>query len=294
MESKKEIYDLIPEQFYPNTLFVRSGRPPEDIYLKIEKAGLNFPLIGKPDIGMRGRAVKILHDRKELDEYISNSKVDFLIQEFITYEMEAGIFYYRLPNEKKGTVSGIVLKEFLSVQGDGISTILELISKEKRYILQNNAIKKEHPGCLNNVLSKGVKKVLVPYGNHSRGTKFVDASDLINEKLTSSINQICKQIKGFYYGRLDIRFSSWEELSEGKNFSIIELNGAGSEPTHIYDPRHSIFFAWKEIIRHANILYRISKQNRKTIPYIDFHSGIKMLYENSRHLKLLSSDKQRA
>jgi hypothetical protein len=31
-----------------------------------------------------------------------------------------------------------------------------------------------------------------------------------------------------------------EELEQGINFSIVELNGA--EPTHIYDPKHSLFF----------------------------------------------------
>ncbi len=68
------------------------------------------------------------------------------------------------------------------------------------------------------------------------------------------IDQICQQVEGFYFGRLDIRYNNWEELKQGKNFSIIELNGAGSEPTHMYDPKHSIFFAWKEIIRHLKYI----------------------------------------
>jgi hypothetical protein len=78
-------------------------------------------------------------------------------------------------------------------------------------------------------------------------------------------------------------------LSEGKDFSIIELNGAGSEPTHIYDPAHSIFFAWKEIIRHWNILYKISRLNHNfhKLPYMKFGPGIQMLRENTRHFKLV-------
>jgi len=39
---------------------------------------------------------------------------------------------------------------------------------------------------------------------------------------------------------------------------------AGSEPTHIYDPRHCLFFAWKEIIRHWRLLYRVSMANAKS------------------------------
>ena len=84
---------------------------------------------------------------------------------------------------------------------------------------------------------------MVPYGNHSRGSKFIDLSNLIDEQLSSTINLICLSIPDFYYGRLDIKFKDWEDLKNGKNFSIIEVNGAGSEPTHIYDPKHSIFYA---------------------------------------------------
>jgi hypothetical protein len=239
---------------------------------------------------MRGMAVKKLNNFDELHEYIITSKVDFLIQEFVPYEMEAGIFYYRFPNAKKGNISGIVSKEFLTVKGDGVSTIIELLQKEERYILQIGELKKQDAGLLNFVLPKGMKKLLVPYGNHSRGAKFIDASHLINDRLVDAIDKVCKQIDGFYYGRLDIRFNSWEELNEGKHFSIIELNGAGSEPTHIYDPKHSIVFAWKEIIRHWNLLYKISKQNRHHSPYMNFNSGVKMFRENFAYLKLLNSD----
>ena len=88
---------------------------------------------------------------------------------------------------------------------------------------------------------------------------------------------------------MDVKYNTWEELKEGKNFSIIEVNGAGSEPTHIYDPKHSVFFAWKEIIRHLNILLRISRYNHrhKKIAYLGFKEGLKMLRENSEYGKLL-------
>lgn len=288
MESKKDIYDLIPQKFYPRTFQFKAGTSEYEVLRKLLGSKINFPLVGKPDIGMRGMAVKKLNNFNELYEYILSSKVDFLIQEFIAHEMEVGIFYYRLPNANSGNISGIVSKEFLTVEGDGNSTILQLLKKEKRFILQLNDLKKQVAEQLSVVLPKGTKKVLVPYGNHSRGAKFIDASDRINDRLVAVIDKICRQIEGFYYGRMDIRFNSWEELGEG-NLSIIELNGAGSEPTHIYDPKHSIFFAWKEIIRHWNILYKISKQNRNKTPYMNFNSGIKMFRENLAYLKLLNS-----
>lgn len=294
MESKKEIYDLMPDHFYPRTLAFEPGVPPEQVISRLRDAHFRFPLIGKPDIGMRGMGVEKLEDESRLLQYISSSRVRFLLQEFVPYEMEAGLFYYRYPGEPHGHISGIVFKDLLSIEGDGRSTVLELLQQNPRHILQIRKLKKQQPELLQRILPRAQNEILVPYGNHSRGARFIDASDHITSQLTATMDRICQQIEGFYFGRLDIRFRSWEELALGRNFSIIELNGAGSEPTHIYDPGHSLFFAWKEIIRHWNILFVISRQNKKRWPYMSFHSGIRMFRENRVHVRLLNADELRA
>ncbi|HVZ25798.1 MAG TPA: hypothetical protein VG842_07085, partial [Sediminibacterium sp.] len=162
----------------------------------------------------------------------------------------------------------------------------------KRAALQASVLDKTTD--LNQVPGAGENIVLVPFGNHARGAKFLDVSSMADAALEKVINDICTQIPGFYYGRLDIRFASWEELRAGRKFSIIELNGSGSEPTHIYDPSHSIFFAWKEIIRHWGILCRISRENhrRLNLPYLHWRQGVKMLRENSRYVKFLQKENQ--
>ena len=84
-----------------------------------------------------------------------------------------------------------------------------------------------------------------------------------------------------HYGRLDIRYRDWDELKQGNALCIIEVNGAGAEPTHMYDPRHSLFFAWKEIVRHWIILWRVSRMNhRNGHPYLTFREGLDMLKED--------------
>ncbi len=294
LESKKEIYDLIPEAFYPATLFFKTGTSFEKINEEIKRKGLDFPLIGKPDIGMQGKAVKKIDNEADLKDYLNRSKVDFLIQDFVSFEKEIGIFYYRYPDEATGKISGIVEKEFLSVRGDGISTIEVLLKKDKRFILQLEILRALKDADFNRVLPMGEQHILVPYGNHVRGAKFTDITDLADDKLINTMDQVCKQIDGFYFGRLDIRYKNWEDLKQGKNFSIIELNGAGSEPTHMYDPKHSIFFAWKEIIRHLNILARISRMNHRKyqLPYMKLSDGLQMFKENSRYIKILDGVKQ--
>ncbi|MDO9373804.1 MAG: hypothetical protein Q7T76_05285 [Ferruginibacter sp.] len=291
MESKKEIYDLMPAELYPATLPFTAGTPASEVLLQLKERHMNYPLIAKPDIGLRGMSVQKIDTENELVDYINGSKVDYLVQIFIPFENEIGIFYYRYPNQQQGRISGIVGKEFLTVEGDGVTPVLELLKRDPRYILQLEVLQQTHAEILQTVLPKGIVKLLVPYGNHCRGTKFVDVSELIDEKLTHSIDAVCRKIPGFYFGRMDIRYNTWEELREGKNFSIIELNGAGSEPTHIYDPRHSIFYAWKEILRHWVILLEISKQNHRQLkmPYMKFSVGMQMLKENGAYLKLMST-----
>jgi hypothetical protein len=290
MESKKEIYDIIPSKYYPKTILVKAQSSKEEIDSSVKYAALSFPLIGKPDIGMRGLSVKKLENENDILDYARASKVDFLLQEFIPFEQEVGIFYYRYPNEIKGHLSGIVGKEFLTVTGDGVSTIEKLLSKDKRFILQIPALQKAYGQRLSEILKEDEEFLLVPYGNHARGAKFIDLSYLIDEQLTDTIDSVCKQIDGFYFGRMDIRYNTWQELKEGKNFGIVELNGAGSEPTHIYDPAHSIFFAWKEIIRHWKILSHISRINhrKEKIPYMNFSSGMQMFRDNAAYVKMIS------
>ena len=275
MESKKEIYDLIPDAYYPKTVLIKSGTSLEEINENIIKNKIEFPFIAKPDIGLRGTAVKKIDSVEDLIKYSTKANFDFLIQEFIPYPNEIGLFYVKLPNEMNGKITGIVSKEFLIIKGNGLNTIKELLLKDPRYEFQLEVLQKEYGDRLNQILPENESLNLVPYGNHCRGTKFIDFSHYITPKLEETFTQICNQINGFYYGRMDIMFDSFEKLEEGKNFQIVEINGAISEPTHIYDPNHSLFFGWKELIRHFHYLYKISKHNNKNgATYLSFKDGV--------------------
>ena len=290
MESKKEIYDIIPAQFIPKTLFFKFGTSAEVILKTVADAGISFPCIAKPDIGGKGRGVEKIFALEDIAGYAERIKMDFLVQEFIAYPEEVGVFYCRMPDQPDGFVSGIVAKEFLIVKGDGISTLTQLIEKDPRYLLQLAALQKIYGEGLNEVLEKDAVKNLVPYGNHARGAKFIDVSHWADVSFTKTFDGIFKQIPEFYFGRLDIMYSNVEDLKAGKNFSIIELNGAGSEPTHIYDPRHSIFFAWKEIARHFKLLCAISiKNHQKGHRYLTVKEGMRMFKENNAVMKNLDN-----
>lgn len=276
MESKKAIYDLIPQHYYPKTELIKEGTSIEDIIKIVGISTIKYPLIAKPDIGLRGSGVKKIDGIEDLKKYTEKANFDFIIQDLIPYENEVGIFYVRYPNEKSGKITGIVSKEFLIITGDGIATVEELIRKNPRYEMQLNVLQQEYGKRLSEIIPKGQKLNLVPYGNHARGAKFIDGSHWISPQLEQVINKMCLQIPGFYFGRLDVMYNAFEELERGENFSIVELNGAASEPTHIYDPRHSLFFAWKELARHITYMYEISiENNKKGFPYLEHKAGMK-------------------
>jgi hypothetical protein len=291
MESKKEIYDLLPPGTYPTTLLVPFGKlNNEALISEAVEAGLHFPIIAKPDIGLRGLGVKKLRTVEELLQYHRESRVDYLLQAFVPYEKELGVFYCRMPGERKGKITGLVGKDLLTVTGDGIHTLEELLGREDRFYLQLPSLRMQKDLELSEVLPEGVEKLIVPYGNHSRGARFVDLTSSLTPALAEKLEALCEAVPGFYFGRLDIKYQSWEALCRGEAFSVIELNGAGSEPAHIYDPKHSLLFAWKEIIRHLRLLYLISQRN-KTLGrggYLSFSKGVQLFRENGAHVEKIS------
>ena len=49
----------------------------------------------------------------------------------------------------------------------------------------------------------------------------------------------------------------------------------------MYDPKHSLFFAWKEITKHWKIMAEISRKNHeKGFPYLDIKEGFSALKNN--------------
>ncbi|MGC6479582.1 MAG: hypothetical protein ACON42_04295 [Flavobacteriaceae bacterium] len=118
------------------------------------------------------------------------------------------------------------------------------------------------------------KKILPhqPIGSHNLGTTFLDGRKRITPALTEAIHTLASALLGFNYGRLDIKFNSWEELEQLQHFKILEINGVNSEPTHIYQPGYSLGQAYKDIFAHMKLMQQIARQNRhlETRPVFSF------------------------
>lgn len=261
-ESKFEILTCIPHSLKPKSLLVDRRSTLDTIVNAMNEAGLVFPVICKPDLGERGYMVKKIHSAAELQSYSEIVRVDFIIQEFIDMPVELGVFYVRIPGGKQGMITSIIGKEMLSVVGDGKKTIGELIQLNDRAKLQWSKLRLKFQKDLNHILPSGQRLELVSIGNHALGTKFLDFSHLSNDQLVRTFDNIASGIKGFYYGRFDLRCPSIADLYEGK-IKILELNGCGAEPAHIYQPGFSLLKAMAVLIQHWRLIDKIATENRK-------------------------------
>lgn len=289
-ESKFETQQLIPEKYLPKTIFHKESDEVSKTIKQVEINNFNYPIIVKPDVGFRGLLVKKIRNQEELVTYLKRYPINFLIQEFIDYPNECGLFFIRHPQEEMGKITSITLKDCPKVTGDGSSTIKQLIENDKHLSLYANEIVNLTSVDLNFVPKKGENIQLSTIGNHAKGTKFINGNHLDSDQLTETINSLNKEVKGWFYGRLDIKYNTWEDVLKG-DFKVIELNGILGEPTHIYDTSKMTYWkAIKTMRNHWRDLYTIAAYNHKTgLPYKKTGGFIKELKALKRYTKKVKS-----
>lgn len=275
---KEEMYNLLPANYYPTTSYFNPGSNFELIKAWIKTNSIEFPLVTKPAKGCRGRGVEIIHSLNDLQTILVNSQEKMVVQSMIPFTMEIGVFYVKNPKDCQGKITGIVEKKGIQIIGNGKNTLNELVQQNERYTLHLPYLKKSGLN-LNEILPKGKMKELSSIGNHARGATFYDVTHRNSEKLVTLIDSISNKIEHFYYGRFDIKFESWEKLENGESFSIVELNGANSEPAHCYDPKHSYFFALNEFKKHWKIMANISIENKKLCKKMPWKNALQLLKE---------------
>ncbi len=296
-ESKSEILSCLPKQWTLDWLYIPINDSAEyrlgfleGEALDKKKKGWSYPLVLKPDQAQRGRGVKLVHNSQEAKEYLAQTPQAILAQVYDPGPLEAGIFYYRMPDQKVGHIFSITDKVFPVIHGDGKSTLEELIWAHPRYRMQADTFIQrflQKPGkLLDRILTKGEAFALGMAGNHVQGTMFKDGSHLYSEALRDRIEVIAKAYKGFYFGRFDIRYKKVDDLKKGKGFQIVELNGATSESTNIYDPSFSIVQVYQILYRQWDLLFQIAYQNRKAgAPLVSSYDLVRNIFRYKKMQK---------
>jgi hypothetical protein len=287
-ETKQEMFQQLPTEFSPIAIYIQPSENIDCVLKKMEAADLHFPVAAKPDVGTKGLLFRRIQNKDQLAAYHSMLPFTYVLQEMIMLPLELSIFYVRYPGEKKGKITGLIAKEYLHVKGDGRSTLKQLIESHPKAFMIAAEQKHKHEKRLNEVIAANEIFYLNELGNHNRGARFINLKNEIDEELLQFINSINLYSKNFYYGRYDIKTTSLEDLKKGKCISILEFNGVGSEPNHIYDIGLSYLQAINIIAQHWKYMFEIGRINYKNgIAYIPFWKGLRMFRASIKNTKLM-------
>ncbi|SFI61159.1 hypothetical protein SAMN05421638_0255 [Kaistella treverensis] len=285
--TKTSIYEHLPPGSFPETLLVKKSTP----FCEVEKAidgKFKYPFIVKPDIGRMGFMFRIIHNRAQLLAYNGAMSVDYLIQEKVNYPLEVSVFYYRFPNKNCGTITGFVRKKYLQICGDGKSTVEQLMLANDRVSRRIQEMKIRHKDRLQMVLKDNETLCLSYALNLSKGCRLMSLEHEKDDALHQVFDEISSYSDSLFYGRFDIKCASVDDLKAGKNYSIIEYNGCGAEPHHVYGNGNSLLKACKILAEHWLILTQISRQNRTHgVKYDNFTQGWTTMINCRKHFAKL-------
>ncbi len=265
MEILRELMLTSPDST-AQAFLISQGRVDERlrrIQCLLETHKITFPFVLKPDTAQRGAGFRKLRSLADAASYLQLVSQPLVLQRYVEGPFEAGIFYYRFPGAPHGRIFGITRKRFPSITGDGIHSLEQLIAQDDRARFLLGVYLKRLGAVAARIPAIGEIVRLVEAGNHCQGCIFEDGRDLYSEDLRLAMDNISRQIPGFYVGRFDIRYTDDDSLRAGSGFQVIELNGAASEATNFYDARNSIWTAYRTLYRQWQLVYAIGAENRK-------------------------------
>ncbi|MCP4092005.1 MAG: hypothetical protein GY747_01040 [Planctomycetes bacterium] len=284
-ESKAAMFAKLQGQGVPTYCLFPAGIASPSAMAELEKwmgrEDLDYPIVLKPDSGERGTGVAMIQTPTEASAWFENQDRAAIAQPLIL-GLEFGVSYLRFPGADRGKVVSICAKEPPTVEGDGHSTIEELILNHPRHVAVAKPLLAAQSQQLFDVPAAGEQVVLSPLGTHSRGAIFLNRNVLHTADLEAAIEDISRRMEGFYLGRYDIRVPSTDDLQAGRNIQVLELNGLTGEPAHIYDPQHSVGYARKVLCQLWRDAFTIAAANKKAGAAPASASELLRLWRSSR------------
>ena len=254
----------------------------------MRRAVLFFPLVAKPDLGLCGYGVRLLANMGELQAYLAAFPANetVVLQAYLPQEGEAGIFYARDPVTGNARIIGLALRHFPRVTGDGVSTIAELIALDPRAARAVTSRLHDCPHDSGRIPAAGEIVRLATIGSTRVGGLYRDGAACITPQLTAAVDAIARDMPEFYFGRFDVRFNTLSELSAGRGFTIMEINGAGSEAIQAWDPDIGLAAGLKMIFQKQSLLFAIGDAlRRRGVRPIGL---LKLFQLNRRHNRLIA------
>lgn len=242
----------------------RVGLEASEVVADLAAAGLGFPIVAKPDIGWCGHGVRLLVDSDELGDYLRAypSKETFLLQRYLPDPGEAGLFYVRQPEAPEGRLLGILLRDYPAINGNGSDSIAELIAADPRLRRATDNARHQCRYDPARIPAAGETVRLSTVASTRVGGCYRDGSTLATPELARRVDAIAKDMGQFLVGRFDVRYANLDALQRGE-FTIMEVNGAGSEAVHAWDPKYSIREVYRIVFAKQRLLFDIAAANRR-------------------------------
>ena len=240
--------------------------PDGQLHTMLRDAGLDFPLIAKPDLGLCGHGVRRIANIGELQAYLTAFPRDetVVLQQYLPQDGEAGIFYARDPLDGESRIIGLTLRYFPQVTGDGHQSLAQLIAADPRAC---RLVSSRRHQCTHNghrVPAAGELVRLATVGSTRVGGLYRDGGTHITPELTRAMDAIARDMPLFHFGRFDVRFNTLRELRAGTGFTIMEVNGAGSEAIQAWDPETKLLDGFRMIFAKQRLVFAIGDAMRRT------------------------------
>ena len=216
-----------------------------------------YPVILKSNLGSVGKGIVKLESDADVEKHTPRLLGDFIVQKYTQNPYECGVFFVRLGG--KPMITGINKKHFPSITGNGVDSIDTLARNHYRYTSHWNSFLQDFD--TSEVLAAGQEKQLSFIGSHTLGCKFTDDSHLNTPKLEAAIFDFFESQPGFNFGRVDVKCADEEAFRRGE-FVVIEVNGVASLPTHMFDPKLSVWQAYRIFFEHAVYLAKAANDHR--------------------------------
>ncbi len=302
MESKGLILDLFTSPHPEKMRVAQYLRLEENEDLKTRQSAveswmahsqLDYPIVMKPDLGERGKGVKVIRHQAALNEWLHAFHGESIAQEFIG-GLEFGLHWSKSPSEAKGQIRSLSQKVPQFLTGDGTSTLEELILNDPRAVMMAPYYLEKYGEQLSSVLPSKKRFSLVEIGTHARGAVFTDERDLLTLSLAETVEAFSSKLvesNGIGFGRYDLKVPSLKDLQQGKGLVILEMNGVTGEPAHIYQPGYSYFRGMWDLCSHWNRACKIGAEyHSKGSPTTPLRAILHTLKQHRSHSWLEADD----
>lgn len=239
--SKAHLNTKVNPHYRPKDLVFTAKSFPETLLPVLKQKKLSFPLFIKPVQGERAAGVQFLPSEADLLALELETEREYLLEDAVMTQSEFCISVVRDITTQKFHIFSLTERVIPTVTGDGQHSIAELIQTlplteaQKQKVL--GALEADF---LTTVLPKGLDQVVVRTASISYGTEYVRYDHTLSkaklQAITEQINTVLTAASGFNVGRFDIKADALDDLVSG-NFKVVELNGIGGMPTHVYE-RH--------------------------------------------------------